>query len=61
MDEGGATSTIDPYTPSPKADVKELIRYSKTKNLDIILWLTWLTVYNNMGVFKAFRELGKRG
>ena len=43
MDEGWAKSTTDPYTPNPKVDVKELIRYGKTKNVDIILWLTWLT------------------
>lgn len=61
MDEGWANSTTDPYTPNPKVDVKELIRYGKTKNVDIILWLTWLTVHNNMGVFKTFHEWGVKG
>lgn len=61
MDEGWAKSTTDPYTPNPKVDVKELIRYGKTKNVDIILWLTWLTVHNNMGLFKTFNEWGIKG
>jgi len=61
MDEGWAKSTTDPYTPNPKVDVKELIRYGKTKNVDIVLWLTWLTVHNNMGLFKTFHDWGIKG
>jgi alpha-glucosidase len=61
MDEGWANKTTDPYTPNPKVDVKELIRYGKTKNVDIILWLTWLTVHNNMDLFKTFHEWGIKG
>ncbi|TCD05918.1 glycoside hydrolase family 97 protein [Pedobacter frigidisoli] len=61
MDEGWAKSTTDPYTPNPKVDVKELIRYGKTKSVDIMLWLTWLTVHNNMGLFKTFHEWGIKG
>jgi alpha-glucosidase len=61
MDEGWAKSTTDPYTPNPDVDVKELIRYGKTKNVDIILWLTWLTVYNHMELFKTFHEWGVKG
>ena len=61
MDEGWAKSTTDPYTPNPEVDVKELIRYGKTKNVNIILWLTWLTVYNHMDVFKTFQEWGIKG
>ncbi|MET0461622.1 MAG: glycoside hydrolase family 97 protein [Chitinophagaceae bacterium] len=61
MDEGWAKSTTDPYTPNPKVDVKELIRYGKTKNVGIILWLTWLTVHNNMDLFKTFQEWGVKG
>ncbi|MDQ2718377.1 MAG: glycoside hydrolase family 97 protein [Bacteroidota bacterium] len=61
MDEGWAKNTTDPYTPNPKVDVKELIRYGKTKNVDIILWLTWLTVHNNMDLFKTFHDWGIKG
>lgn len=61
MDEGWANSTKDPYTPNPKVNLHELIRYGKTKNVDIILWLTWLTVEENMGLFKVFSEWGIKG
>lgn len=61
MDEGWAKTTLDPYTPNPKVDVHELIRYGKEKNVGIILWLTWLTVENNMELFKTFSEWGVKG
>jgi len=61
MDEGWAMSTRDPYTPNPKVDVHELIRYGKEKNVGIILWLTWLVVENNIDIFKTFSEWGVKG
>jgi len=61
MDEGWAKTTTDPYTPNPDVDVKELIRYGKEKNVGIVLWLTWLTVHNNMGLFKTFHDWGIKG
>jgi len=61
MDEGWAKSTRDPYTPNPKVDVHELIRYGKEKNVGIVLWLTWLTVENHMDLFKTFAEWGIKG
>lgn len=61
MDEGWAKSTTDPYTPNPKVDVHELIRYGKEKNVGIVLWLTWLTVHNHMDLFKTFKDWGVKG
>ncbi|MFD2874025.1 glycoside hydrolase family 97 protein [Mucilaginibacter ximonensis] len=61
MDEGWANSTTDPFTPNPKVDLKELIRYGKEKHVGIILWLTWLTVHNHMDLFKTFHEWGIKG
>lgn len=61
MDEGWAKTTTDPYTPNPDVDVKELIRYGKEKHVGIILWLTWLTVHNNMALFKTFHDWGIKG
>ncbi len=61
MDEGWAKSTRDPYTPNDKVNLPELIRYGKSKNVDIILWLTWLTVENNFDLFKTFAEWGIKG
>lgn len=61
MDEGWAKSTRDPYTPNPKVDVHEIIRYGKEKNVGVFLWLTWLTVENNFELFKTFEEWGVKG
>lgn len=61
MDEGWAKSTTDPYTPNPDVNLQELIRYGKSKNVGIVLWLTWLTVDKNMGLFKTFHEWGIKG
>lgn len=62
MDEGWAKSTEDPFTPNPKVDVHEIIRYGKDKNVGVILWLTWLSVENNIDkVFKTFAEWGVKG
>ena len=61
MDEGWAKSTRDPYTPNPNIDLFELIRYGKSKNVKIVLWLTWLTVENNLDLFKTFSEWGIAG
>lgn len=61
MDEGWAMSTRDPYTPNPKVDVHEIIRYGKEKNVGVILWLTWLVVENNFDVFKTVKDWGVKG
>lgn len=61
MDEGWAKSTRDPYSPNPTVDVHELIRYGKEKNVGIVLWLTWLTVENNFGLFETFEKWGVKG
>ena len=61
MDEGWAKSTRDPYTPNPTIDLFELIKYGKSKNVKIVLWLTWLTVENNPDLFKTFSEWGIAG
>lgn len=61
MDEGWAKTTCDPYTPNPKVDLHELIRYGKEKNVGIVLWLTWLTVENNFDLFKTFNGWGVKG
>ena len=61
MDEGWAKSTRDPFTPNPDIDLQELIRYAKSKNVGIILWLTWLTVDRNMSLFEQFEKWGIAG
>lgn len=61
MDEGWALSTRDPYTPNPKVDVHEIIRYGKEKGVGVFLWLTWLTVENNFDLFGTFEDWGVAG
>ncbi|WP_417359481.1 glycoside hydrolase family 97 protein [Galbibacter sp.] len=61
MDEGWAKSTKDPYTPNPDIDLFELIAYGKERNVEIVLWLTWLTVEHNFELFKTFKDWGIAG
>lgn len=61
MDEGWAMNTMNPYTPNPKVNVQEIIRYGKEKGVGVILWLTWLTVENNFDLFKTFADWGVSG
>jgi len=61
MDDGWALKSSDPYTPNPKVNVHELIRYGKEKNVGIFLWLPWVTVENNIDLFKTFSEWGVKG
>ena len=61
MDEGWALSTRDPYTPNPRVNVHEIIRYGKEKGVGVLLWLTWLTVENHFELFKTFSEWGVAG
>lgn len=58
MDEGWALDNCDPYRTNPDVNLPELIRYAKSKNVGIFLWLTWLTVENNMDLFETFEEWG---
>lgn len=61
MDEGWAKSTRDPFTPNPDIDLHELIRYAKSKNVGVILWLTWLTVDKHPNMFETFEKWGVAG
>ena len=61
MDEGWAKSTLDPFTPNPDIDLHELIRYAKSKNVGVILWLTWLAVDKHPDMFETFEKWGVAG
>lgn len=58
MDEGWALNTRDPYRTNPKVNLPELIRYGKSKNVGIWVWLPWLTVEHHMDLFEKFEEWG---
>lgn len=61
MDEGWALNTRDPYRTNPKVNLPELIRYGKSKNVGIWVWLPWLTVEHHMDLFEKFEEWGIMG
>ena len=58
MDEGWALDTRDPYTTNPEVNLPELIRYAKSKDVGIFVWLPWLTVEHHMDLFEKFEEWG---
>ena len=61
MDEGWARNTRDPFNSNPDINLPELIKYGKSKNVDIVLWLTWLTTEKNFSLFEKFAEWGIAG
>lgn len=61
LDEGWAKDTRDPYATIPEINIPELVKYGKTKNVGLILWLPWLTVENHMELFKTYEEWGVPG
>ena len=56
MDEGWALDTRDQYRTNPEVNLPELIRYGKSKNVGIFVWLPWLTVEHHMDLFEKFDE-----
>lgn len=58
MDEGWALDTRDPFRTNPEVNLPELIRYGKSKNVGIWVWLPWLTVEHHMDLFEKFEEWG---
>ena len=59
LDEGWAKNTRDPFHANDDLDVHELIRYCDGIGVKVILWLPWLTVYNNIDtLFQTYAEWG---
>ena len=61
MDEGWALDTRDPFTTNPEVHLPELIAYSNSKGVGLILWLPWLTVEKHMDLFEKFESWGIKG
>jgi len=61
LDEGWSKSVTDISEPNPDIDLKELIRYGKEKDVEILLWASWLTVENTPTFFDQVREMGVAG
>ncbi|MBO4592568.1 MAG: glycoside hydrolase family 97 catalytic domain-containing protein [Bacteroidaceae bacterium] len=59
LDEGWAKSTRDPFHGNDELRLPELIKYCNSKGVKIILWLPWLTAYQNLDkLFKTYAEWG---
>ena len=62
MDEGWSASTTDVFRPNPDLDLPGLIAYGKERNVQIVLWLTWLAVEKDMErLFMTLEEWGIPG
>ena len=47
LDEGWTKSTTEILEDNENIDVPELIKYAKSKNVEIILWVLWKPLYEN--------------
>lgn len=61
MDEGWSEET-DITKISPKINLKEIIDYGKQKNVDVILWATWIAINERADeVFAQYSKMGVKG
>ena len=58
LDEGWNKRVQDPFVTRDEINVKELVEYGKKKNVDIILWLSWLTVERHMDLIPFYAKMG---
>lgn len=59
LDEGWAADTRDPFHGNAGLRLPDLIKYCNEKGVKIVLWLPWLTVWNNFDtIFKTYEEWG---
>ena len=62
LDEGWSKTTTNVMEPKPDIDVKELVDYGKTKNVDIILWSLWGPLDQDMDrILDQFVKWGAKG
>ncbi len=62
LDEGWTKSTTNIKEANPTLDIKELIAYGKSKNVDIILWCLWNPLDADMdAVLDIYAKWGVKG
>lgn len=62
LDEGWSRTSTNILESNPEIDVHELIRYGKTKNIGIILWMLWKPLDENLAeVLKTYNSWGVAG
>jgi alpha-glucosidase len=62
LDEGWTKSTTNIKEANPTLDLKELIAYGKTKNVDVILWCLWNPLDADMdAILDIYAKIGAKG
>lgn len=62
LDEGWSKTTTNIVESNPDIDVPELVRYGKTKNVGIILWVLWKPLDQNLTeILKTYNAWGVKG
>jgi alpha-glucosidase len=62
LDEGWTKSTLNIKESNPTLDMKELIAYGKSKNVDIILWCLWNALDADMdAILDIYAKWGTKG
>lgn len=62
LDEGWTKSTLNIKEANPTLDIRELIAYGKSKNVDIILWCLWNALDADMNnTLDLYAQWGAKG
>ena len=62
LDEGWTKSTTEILESNENLDLPELVKYGKSKNVDIILWVLWKPLDENMdNILKLYSGWGTKG
>lgn len=62
LDEGWTKNTLDLMHPNPDINIPELVAYGKTKNVDILLWVLWNPLNENMdAILDLYKSWGAKG
>ncbi|WP_308993308.1 glycoside hydrolase family 97 protein [Mariniflexile litorale] len=62
LDEGWTKSTTDILHFNPDMDIKELIDYGKEKGVEIILWVLWKPLDENLiQILETYKSWGAKG
>ncbi len=62
LDEGWTKSTTEIYEANPNIDIIELIKYSKSKNVGVLLWVLWKPLNEDTeGLIKLYSGWGASG
>jgi len=62
LDEGWTKSTTEIYQANPNIDIVELIKYAKSKNVGVLLWVLWKPLNEDTeGLINLYSSWGASG